>query len=714
MKKNLLLSFCVAVAALNANGQGVTQINANKSLLVDVPLNSNRTFLHSDIDSSIWVTDGTLAGTVQISATIKFDDDFGLLNNKIIFSGSTDATGSELYISDGTPGGTMLVSDINAGTLSSSPTGFALLGAFLYFTAESAATGRELWRTDGTPGGTTLVKDIMPGAVSSFNLNSDLSNTLFTNGTYLLFAANTASGNELWKSDGTSGGTVMVKDINTGADSSNPDNFMQLNSIVLFTATDATHGNEIWKTDGTSGGTALVKDINPGSASATSVEIFPGYFIPYFEGFHIFNNNAYFVADDGTSSGEMWATDGSTANTTLIKDFSGDPSASIFPFLIDAINFPGKFIFPFSDGTSRSELWESDGTTGGTALFKSFSPPNPGTPPIIYIPYSVDFVNQTLTNPLFNGKFFFAGGTAAQGTELWSSDGTTGGTNIVKDIYPGTGDGIDYSVGDGSYLYTSSAFFFGASDPTDGGELWQTDGTAANTTRVADINPNGGNSHPQLSFFVANGKVLFGATDGSPVDSSITDLYVVGGSFVALPIKLTDFTVVPQNNDALLQWSTQQELNSKSYTIQRSDDGEHFENIGSVAVTGTTDAVSKYSFTDIGIMNSGKQVVYYRLNAIDNDGKSVFTNIISLKIKGSKSWNVKLLANPVNDYVSLLLTDISGKLQLSVTDISGKLIYKNYMENVNGQITLPVMLQRGIYLLEAINNNERKIIKLVK
>ncbi len=557
----------------------------------------------------------------------------------------------------------------------------------------------------------------MPGTGSSFNLNSNLANTLFTNGTYLLFAANTALGNELWKSDGTPAGTILLNDINTGhsgADSSNPDNFIALNNIVLFTATDATHGNEIWKTDGTSAGTALVKHINPGTASSTSIEIFPGYFEAFFVGFHIFNSKAYFVASDGTSSGQVWGTDGTAANTILVKDLSPGSIGFRFPFVIDAVNLPGKFIFPYGDGTSRSELWASDGTPGGTVLFESFSPATPGTPPLIFIPYSVDFVNQTLTSPLFNGKFFFAAGTTAQGTELWSSDGSTGGTAIVKDINPGPGDGIDFSIGDGSYLYTSSTFFFGASEPTDGGELWRTDGTAGNTAMVADINPNSGNSHPQLSFFVANGKVLFGATDGNPIDSSITDLYVVGGSFVALPIKLTDFTVRPQGNDALLQWTTQQEFNTKSYTVQRSDDAQHFEDIGSAGAVGTTYAISNYSFTDNGIMNSGKQAVYYRLNAIDNDGKSLFTNIISLKIKGGKSWDVKLLSNPIKDYVSLLLTNISGKLHLSVRDISGKLIYRNDMENVNGQITLPVTLQRGIYLLEAVNNNERKTIKFIR
>ncbi|MEO8414556.1 MAG: ELWxxDGT repeat protein [Ginsengibacter sp.] len=716
MKRNLLLIACIALLGFSADAQGVTQINANKSLQVVLPMSNNKTLLYSQLDSSIWATDGTLAGTVQISPNIKFTDEWGLLNGKVIFSGSTVATGTELYISDGTPGGTVLVSDIRAGATGSSPSEFVLLGNFLYFTAETALQGRELWRTNGTSAGTTIVKDIVPGALSS---NTEFNYNLFSNGSYLLFAANTtAAGNELWKSDGTSAGTILLKDINTGhsgADSSNPDNFIVLNNIVLFTATDATHGNEIWKTDGSSAGTVLVKDINPGTASSTQVEIFPGYFANFFIGFHIFNKRAYFDANDGTSAGEIWVTDGTSGNTTLVKNFPSISPNFSRPLLIDAVNFPGKFIFPYGDGISRSELWQSDGTPAGTVLLKSFSPTSPGAAPLIFIPYSVDFINQTLTNPLFKGtKFFFAAGTSTQGTELWACDGTAAGTSVVKDIYAGTGNGIDFTVGDGSYLYTSSTFFFGASDATHGSELWQTDGTSANTTMVKDINPNAGNANPQLFFFVTNGKVMFGATDGIPAGLDTMDLYVVGGTFTALPVKLLDFTVTPKENDALLSWSTEQEINSKSFTIQRSYDGQHFDDIGSVNAQGTTYAVSKYSFTDDGIMISGKPVVYYRLNAIDKDGKSALTNIISLKIKGNSQWSIRLLSNPVKDFVSLLLSNVSGKLQLSVRDVSGKVIYAKSMENMNGQITLPVPLQSGMYLLEAENNNERKIIKFVK
>ena len=78
--------------------------------------------------------------------------------------------------------------------------------------------------------------------------------------------------------------TALLKEINTGnanADSSNPHNFYPLNGSFLFTATDATHGEELWKTDGTAGGTVLVKDINPGSGSSASISFF-GFEFPLF------------------------------------------------------------------------------------------------------------------------------------------------------------------------------------------------------------------------------------------------------------------------------------------------------------------------------------------------------------------------------------------------------------------------------------------------
>ena len=154
----------------------------------------------------------------------------------------------------------------------------------------------------------------------------------------------------------------------------------------------------------------------------------------------------------------------------MLKDIvSGTSYSSIF--LINAVNLSTKFIFAVSDNTSRSELWQSDGTPGGTVLFKPFSPITAGSIPIIFLPYNAGFISGPFTQPLFQGnKFFFTAGTSTEGYELWVSDGTLGGTNMVKDINPGTGNGIDITKNI-SYLYTTTALFFAANDGTNGNEL---------------------------------------------------------------------------------------------------------------------------------------------------------------------------------------------------------------------------------------------------
>jgi ELWxxDGT repeat protein len=72
----------------------------------------------------------------------------------------------------------------------------------------------------------------------------------------------------LWKSDGTSSGTVLVQDINPGAGSSSPSNLTNVKGTLYFRAYDGSHGFELWKSDGTSSGTALVQDIYPGAGSS--------------------------------------------------------------------------------------------------------------------------------------------------------------------------------------------------------------------------------------------------------------------------------------------------------------------------------------------------------------------------------------------------------------------------------------------------------------
>jgi ELWxxDGT repeat protein len=101
------------------------------------------------------------------------------------------------------------VKDINEGLQpgpASDPRNLTECGGVLFFTARDGATGEELWKSDGMPGpGTALVKDIVPGPGSSSP--SQLTNV----GGTLFFTV--AGRSQLWKSDGTAAGTVLVKQL---------------------------------------------------------------------------------------------------------------------------------------------------------------------------------------------------------------------------------------------------------------------------------------------------------------------------------------------------------------------------------------------------------------------------------------------------------------------------------------------------------------------
>jgi ELWxxDGT repeat protein len=74
---------------------------------------------------------------------------------------------------------------------------------------------------------------------------------------------------ELWISDGTEAGTVILKDIHSGGNASVVTNLTRAGDKLYFKATDGSSaGYELWVTDGTEAGTVLVKDIWPGSSSS--------------------------------------------------------------------------------------------------------------------------------------------------------------------------------------------------------------------------------------------------------------------------------------------------------------------------------------------------------------------------------------------------------------------------------------------------------------
>jgi ELWxxDGT repeat protein len=198
-----------------------------------------------------------------------------------------------------------MLRDINPGVASSNPTSFVTIGNTAYFAAENAAAGAELWKTDGTTNGTVLVKDILAGVDGSDPYN------LTVVGTQIFFNAYTAAnGVELWKTDGTANGTVLVKDINPGVGSSKAYEMLAMGNLLYFAANNGTNGYELWRSDGTASGTFMVKDIEVGNGDGA----------PYY--LNTIGSTIYFAAKNSTSGYELWKSDGTTAGTTLVKDMA--------------------------------------------------------------------------------------------------------------------------------------------------------------------------------------------------------------------------------------------------------------------------------------------------------------------------------------------------------------------------------------------------------
>ena len=197
------------------------------------------------------------------------------------------------------------VLDIYPGPQGSYPNDFTRSGNVTFFTAVDPAHGRELWRSDGTAAGTVLVKDITPGPAAPRSAQPDRRQRHA-----LLRRRRRHHGTELWKSDGTAAGTVLVKDIRPGsgllrrpdlderrtarsssppttaraaascgrataprpapcssrtsapgAGGSSPTELTNVDGTLFFAADDGAHGVELWKSDGTAAGTVLVADI---------------------------------------------------------------------------------------------------------------------------------------------------------------------------------------------------------------------------------------------------------------------------------------------------------------------------------------------------------------------------------------------------------------------------------------------------------------------
>lgn len=392
-------------------------------------------------------------------------------------TGGGETTGIELWRTDGTPEGTALVKDISPGSADARPEELTSFKGQLFFTASNEDSGRELWKTDGTAAGTQLVRDIYPGGeytIGGAGFNGPYSSSPYAltvvNDTLFFFVEETAtSGVSLWKSDGTTAGTVRVKDLQpaaTGEGRMSVDPFALRGALVFSYSVGGT--SELWASDGTTAGTGRIKTIGE----------------PFdFEHAAVVGNQVFFAVETPENDHrELWRSDGTASGTRPVLRGDGTPLRTTG---LAGAAMGGRLYVSAFDQATGYELWRTDGTPAGTVLVKDIAPgPTTGT-------YPLDWNTGVVA---VGNRVFFGGYDAQRGVELWKSDGTAAGTVIVKDVYPGKSNGVGYYAN--TAVVNDRLYFVGRTDDTWGDEgitsqnsLWTTDGTTVGTVPI-DIPAN--------------------------------------------------------------------------------------------------------------------------------------------------------------------------------------------------------------------------------
>jgi ELWxxDGT repeat protein len=408
-----------------------------------------------------------LSSSVVADSAGIYPTDSVTLNGVSYFAADDGVHGKELWKSNGTTTGTMMVRDLVPGSTGADVQSFDVVNGHVLFFATCAPGHIGIFTTDGTTGGTVLLKDI------GHNYGPPFTAVTGAPGKQrLVFAiefANTGDPTpwKLWSSDGSAVGTIKLQELNWVG-------------ILPDVALVATHNRlpmagdravffceqGLLSTDGTAGGTiSLTKtspslvgfgDADPGCITEVNGEL----------AFLMMSTDANLFITDGTPQGTQWVMKIGLSQNHLEGIFS----YGIFA-VGDKIYLPEHFVKPSNTAATYAQtLWASDGTPAGSFKLVSFDPS------------AIDLVWSV------GGKALFMGYDSEHGKEPWISDGTPNGTHLLKDLHPGPTEtpfgfareinGITYFLGaDGRDAQGNNGHM----------QIWCTDGTEAGTVLVRDL-----------------------------------------------------------------------------------------------------------------------------------------------------------------------------------------------------------------------------------
>lgn len=524
----------------------------------------------------------------------------------------------------------------------------------------------------------------------------------------------------------------MLKDINPSGDSM-PTDLIAFDDKLFFVAEDGENGRELWMTDGAD--TFLFKDINPGAngsdasnfrifdgklfftatddtngnelwvsdgtVDGTQIlkDIFPGNGGSFAYEFFEFNNGLYFRAEDGVHGTELWKTDGTEAGTVMVVDlregeFGSNPSN--FAILNNKIYFNANDGFDYENGQHGFELWVSDGTAEGTQIVADINTAEGSSPTGLIA---------------FGDKIYFSANDNTHGTELWASDGTEAGTYMVKDITT-TGNGNSLP---GNFVVINDKLVFTAYNDQTGREIWTTDGTEAGTQMLKDVNPGTADSViPQFRHFIYDGKLLLTLNDGEHGP----EIWSTDGTTEGTQLYLDVFPGAEGSMNPVNAAMVFYEFDGMLYFRAFDDFDEYYQlwqSDGTIEGTRKLmpDAENPFNFAMAQFPNfcAMGDALYFRAQYDENGYELWKLTFEDMAVSDLTQNQFSIYPNPANDVVN-----ISGKSNISsvqMYDLTGKLLSNQSLNSKDAKINISAF-PKGIYIIKIVSEGKTNTHKIIK
>ncbi|MBV4358975.1 T9SS type A sorting domain-containing protein [Pinibacter aurantiacus] len=297
----------------------------------------------------------------------------------------------------------------------------------------------------------------------------------------------------------------------------------------------------------------------------------------------------------------------------------------------------------------------------------------------------------TFNNKFQNGGVISPAGPDKVGTLRIESSSTllAAGSIINLDIIDNSGEGVGNDL---LFLNTASSFNLGNT------VLHVNDHSTAPVMRYTLIRTNDYSNNFFGQFSSYDIPQAYSAPHIDPTNVWIDKL------MTTLPIKWGDFSVVPNNNQVRLYWTTLQETNTAYFEVERSSDGSNFVPIGRVVANGNSSATSYYNFYDNNKLSL--PIYYYRLKQVDVDGLYTYSKIRSFK-KSQVDEQVRILNNAVVDNLKIVA---EKNIKAVIVDMNGRVVMSLNLTPGLHQINLS-NLPSGVYNAGFSNQEGHLIVK---